>query len=151
MKASKRNHRRRLHLSAPIKAGHHAPLINRVIGATAGATVPRPRVARDLSKLPALERAAEVLRFSAARLEHWLSPGGGLRSALRRGLLFWCLLAIAVLLVAPMVTLLLGQLVAWTGLLAFAVHQLMLLPLGVGVFLLGCKGALLLWRRLFGR
>ena len=114
-------------------------------------TVPRPHVERRLTSLPALERAAEVLRFSAARLEHWLSPGGGLRAALRRGLLLWCLLVIVGLLVAPMVTLVLGQVVIWTGLLAFAVQQLMVLPLGIAVFLLGVKGVTLLWRRLFGR
>lgn len=113
--------------------------------------VPRPHVERNLTSLSALERAAEVLRFSAARLEHWLSPGGGLRAALRRGLLLWCLLVIVGLLIGPMVTLVLGQVVVWTGLLAFAIQQLMVLPLGIAVFLLGVKGVILLWRRLFGR
>ncbi len=113
--------------------------------------IPQPRIERHLTSLPVLERAAEVLRFSAARLEHWLSPGGGLRTALRRGLLLWCLLVIVGLLVAPMVTLVLGQIVAWSGLLAFVVQQLMFLPLGIAVFLLGVKGISLLWRWLFSR
>lgn len=116
-----------------------------------GCAVPTLRVEHYLTSLPALERAAEVLRFSAAKAERWLSPGGGLRAALRRGLLLWCLLVIVGLLVAPMVTLVLGQIVQWTSLLAFAIQQLMVLPLGIAVFLLGIKGIILLWRRLFDR
>ena len=118
---------------------------------TTNVAVPRPRVAHDLTTLPALLRAAEVLRFSLARLEHWLSPNGDLREALRRVLVLWCLLVLVGLLVGPMISLVLGQVVLWSGLLAFVVQQLMLLPLGLGVFLLGGKGVLLLWRRLFGR
>ena len=114
-------------------------------------TVPRPHVERHLTSLPALERAAEVLRFSAARLEHWLSPGGGLRAALCRALLVWCLLVIVGLLVAPMVTLVLGQVVVWTGLLAFVIQQLMVFPRAIGACLWGANGGTGLGRRRCGR
>jgi hypothetical protein len=147
MKANTDHRRRR---TAPVRTGIAAQKIN-IIDPPGASAVPRPRIQRNLTSMPALERAAEVLRYSFARAEYWLSPGGGLRAALRRALLFWCLLVIAGLLVGPMITLLLGQLASWSGLLAFAVQQLMLLPLGIGVFLLGIKGLVLLWRRLFRR
>ena len=148
MKAIKRNQRRQRRHA--LSAKYTARAVN-FIDIPARSTVPRPRVERRLTSLPALERAAEVLRFSTARLEHWISPGGGLRAALRRGLLLWCLLVIVGLLLAPMVTLVLGQVVVWTGLLAFVIQQLMVLSLGTAVFLLGVKGVSLLWRRLFSR
>ena len=110
-----------------------------------------PQVERDLIVLSPVERAAEVLRFSLAQLEFWLSPGGSLRACLRLGLRIWCVLSIFSVVVAPVVTCLLTQAVTWTDLLAQVVHHLMLLPLGIGTFLLSATGVLFVFRFLFRR
>ncbi len=110
-----------------------------------------PQVERGLVLLSPVERAAEVIRYSVARLEFWLSPGGSLRACLRLGLRISCVLSIFSVLVAPVVTSLLTQTVTWTDLLGQAVHHLMLLPLGIGTFVLSAAGVLVVFRFLFRR
>ena len=111
--------------------------------------IPQPPL--GLTRLRPLERSTETLRFSVARFEFWLSPGGHLRECLRLGLWLWCVLTMIGVFVAPAVTYLLTQATTWTGLLARIVHNLMLLPLGIGTFLLSLAGLLLVWRVLFRR
>lgn len=110
-----------------------------------------PRLDRDLPALPAIERSAEVLRFSLARLEYWLSPGGSLRACLRLGLWIWCVAGLFGVFVAPAVTCLLTEAVTWSNLLTQLIHNLMLLPLGIGTFLLSLAGVLFVFRFLFRR
>jgi hypothetical protein len=43
-----------------------------------------PGIDPELTRLGAIERTAETLRYSALRAEHWLSPTGLLREWLRR-------------------------------------------------------------------
>ena len=110
-----------------------------------------PQAERDLVLLSPVERVAEVLRFSLSRFEFWLSPSGSLRACVRLGLRVWCVLSIFSVLVAPVVTGLLTQTVTWTDLLGQAVHHLMLLPLGIGTFVLSAVGVLVVVRFLFRR
>ena len=134
---------------ATLAAGNaQPPALRRLLEPVA---LTRPQVERELVVLSPVERAAEVLRFSLARLEFWLSPGGSLRACLRLGLWTWCVLSIVSVLVAPVVTSLLNQAVTWTDLLAQTVHHLMLLPLGIGTFLLSATGVLVVFRFLFRR
>ena len=91
------------------------------------------------------------MRFALVRLEYWLSPGGHLRECLRLGLWLWCVLSMVGVFVAPALTSLLTQATTWTGLLAQLVHNLMLLPLGIGAFLLSMAGVLLVFRVLSRR
>lgn len=110
-----------------------------------------PQPPLGLTRLRPLERSTETLQFSVARFEFWLSPDGRLRECLRLGLWLWCVLSMIGVFVAPAVTYLLTQATTWTGLLAQIVHNLMLLPLGIGTFLLSLAGLLLVWRVLFLR
>ena len=113
--------------------------------------IKRPGLDRDLPALPTVERSAEVLRFSVARLEYWLSPGGSLRACLRLGLWVWCVAGIFGVLVAPAITCLLTEAVTWSDLLAQFIHNLMLLPLGIGTLLLSLAGLFFIYRFLFRR
>ena len=68
-----------------------------------------PAVDPALTELHPVVRAAEVLRYSLAKFEYWISPGGHVREVLRLSSLLAALLGIPVLMVMPLVTLLLTQ------------------------------------------
>lgn len=123
--------------------------ISRQVLCAAPLAIPQPPL--GITRLGPLERCTETLRFSVSKFEYWLSPGGHLRECLRLGLWLWCVLGMIGVFVAPAVTYLLTQANTWTGLLAQIVQNLMLLPLGIGTFLLSLAGLLLVWRVLFRR
>jgi hypothetical protein len=77
-----------------------------------------PVITGDLAKLPALERSAEVLRYSVLRIEYWLSPHGLLRGILRLSLTLALLLGLPTLIVGPVVLVLLEGVAAAAALLA---------------------------------
>ncbi len=82
------------------------------------APITRPVIDRELTRLPPIERAAEVLRYSARQAEYWLSPGGTLRAVLRLSLKLALLLGLPVLIIGPVVLLLLEGIAAATAALA---------------------------------
>lgn len=88
-----------------------------------------PMVDIDLPYLSAIERSAEVLRYTCSRLEYWLSPQGQLREWLRFNLRIACVLVVPALVVAPLVTLALGQFKAWVDLIVSTTSNLVLFPL----------------------
>lgn len=90
-----------------------------------------PLVDRELPKLTAVERSAEVLRYMWHRFEFWISPKGNLREFIRLNVRLALLLAIPALTVAPLITLALEQLQIWIALLTQAVSGFILLPLSV--------------------
>ncbi len=83
----------------------------------------------DLPHLSSIERSAEVLRYTCSRLEYWLSPQGMLREWLRFNLRIACVLVVPALVVAPLVTLALGQFKAWVDLIVSTTSNLVLFPL----------------------
>lgn len=85
----------------------------------------------DLEHLSGLERSAEVIRYMSGKFEYWISPGGALREWLRFNLRVAFSLAVPVVLVAPLVTLALGQVQSWVDLLARTTSNLILFPLSV--------------------
>ena len=68
-----------------------------------------PTVDPALTELHPVVRSAEVLRYSIAKFEYWISPGGHVREVLRLSSLLAALLGIPALMVMPLVTLLLTQ------------------------------------------
>ena len=68
-----------------------------------------PTVDPALTELHPVVRSAEVLRYSLAKFEYWISPGGHVREVLRLSSLLAALLGIPALMVMPLVTLLLTQ------------------------------------------
>ena len=68
-----------------------------------------PRVDAALTELHPVVRSAEVVRYSLAKFEYWISPGGQVREVLRLSSLLAALLGIPVLMVMPFVTLILTQ------------------------------------------
>lgn len=91
----------------------------------------RPEVDHDLPRLNAIERSAEVMRFSVCEFEHWLSPGGSLREWIRFNLRLALGLAVPGLLVAPLVTLALRQFDTWIEFITKTTSNLVLVPLSV--------------------
>ena len=88
----------------------------------------RPRVEPDLSRLGPVERSAEVIRYSLCRAEYWISPNGWLREWFRINLWAAVVLAIPAILVAPISSYLLTQVVSGTGQMAEVAQHLAQLP-----------------------
>lgn len=88
-------------------------------------------VDRDLPKLTAVERAAEVMRFTFSRLEYALSPLGHLREFVKLNFRVAFAIAIPALLVAPLVTLALNQFKTWIAMLTETMSSFVLFPLSV--------------------
>jgi len=93
--------------------------------------LPEPEVDPDLPRLSAIERSAEVLSYTCRRFEYWLSPQGTLREWLKFNLRLAIGLAVPSLLVAPLVTLALGQFNVWIDLITKTTSNLVLVPLSV--------------------
>ena len=88
-----------------------------------------PAIDPNLHTLHPLVRTAEVLRFALHRLAFWLSPNGLLREWLRLNLLLAALVAITGLILAPLVTVLLGEIAMWVALI---------LQIVTGIFSIAC-------------
>ena len=56
-------------------------------------------------------------RYSLAKFEYWISPGGYVREVLRLSSLLAALLGIPVLMIMPLVTLLFTQVLCWLNLI----------------------------------
>ena len=82
--------------------------------------ITKPSVNRSFLKMGPLERAAEVLRYSALKTEHWLSPNGRLREWMRLNILVAFFIGIPALIIVPILTFLLGQFATWMVFLAQA-------------------------------
>lgn len=93
--------------------------------------VSTPLVDEDLPHLSGIERAAEVLRFMLTKLEHWLSPKGNLREFMKFNFRLAITIAIPLLLVAPLITTALNQLMLWIVLLTQTFSSFILFPLSV--------------------
>ena len=85
-----------------------------------------PRVDPELARLGFVPRSAEVMRFQVLRLEHALSPGGGLRCWLKLNALLALGLAIPALLLVPPITWILAGMATWSAYLAAVVLNLLL-------------------------
>ena len=83
-----------------------------------------PTVDPALTELHPVVRSAEVLRYSLAKFEYWISPGGHVREVLRLSSLLAALLGIPALIVMPLVTLLLTQVLCGLNLLVKIVINL---------------------------
>ena len=110
-----------------------------------------PQIDPQLLALSALERVAEVLRFSVLRAEFWIAPGGTLRAMLRICLGALVFLAIPALTLGPAVLLLLGEAEQAAALLAALAASL---AAAMGSFCMAILGFALLralWRTLCQR
>ena len=88
--------------------------------------VPVPKVDPELDCLGFVPRSAEVIRYQVLRVEHALSPGGGLRCWLKLNVLLALGLAIPAILLVPPVTAVLVAFSTWAGYLAAATLSLLL-------------------------
>lgn len=81
-----------------------------------------------------LVRASEILRYSLHRLEYWVSPNGMLREWLRLNLLLAFLVGITGIILAPLVTILLGEIAEWIQLILQIVTGLVSIALAAIFF-----------------
>jgi hypothetical protein len=93
-----------------------------------------PVIDPDLGELNPLVRAAEVLCYSARRLEHWLSPNGSLREWVRLNLLVAAIIAVIGFLVVPVLAFLLGGIAACVAL----VFQIVTGAIAIAVAVITC-------------
>jgi len=125
---------RRLGLPTPRRPG---TLVAALRAAARPVPLEPPQINPDLTGLSALERSAEVLRYSACRLEYWLSPRGELRAWLKLNLLLALLLAVPAVLVGPVLTYCFWTAATWSQfLLATAVNILLTVLAAMGVVVL---------------
>ena len=108
-----------------------------------------PHVDRCLPHLTALERSAEVLRYTAQCTEHWLSPHGVLREWLRRNVRLALAVVIPLLVLAPVVTLMFDKLQGWSASALQIATSLAQMPAVTTTMLLSAAGMVLY--RLFVR
>jgi hypothetical protein len=90
--------------------------------------IPLPKVHHQLALLPASQRFAEVLSYSVARFEYWISPGGALREWTRLNLAVAFLIGIPALIVVPIGTYLLWQFTTWSNYLVQIAKNFVLFP-----------------------
>lgn len=90
-----------------------------------------PVIDARLTQLPAIERAAEVLRYSVARTEYWLSAGGTLRAVLRASLKLALLIGLPALIIGPVILLLLEGVAAASASLAATAANLAALSISL--------------------
>ena len=102
-----------------------------------------PHVDPALPHLSALERSAEVLRYTVQCLEHWLSPQGVLREWLRRNVRLALALMVPLLVFAPVVTLAIDELQGWSTGVAHIAANLAQMPAVTTTLLLSSAGMVL--------
>ena len=76
--------------------------------------IAKPEIDSSLTSLSAMERVAEVLRFSFMSIEYAVSPNGGVRAWLKLNLLICLMLLAPALLVFPVITWFLVTFTTWT-------------------------------------
>ena len=93
------------------------------------APIDPPTVDPDLQHLHPLTRSAESIRYSILRIEWWISKGGVVREWLRHNARCAVFLGIPAVMVVPIVTFILFQIVRWTAMLNSITRHLILLPM----------------------
>ena len=96
-----------------------------------------PVVDPQLTQHAPIERAAEVVRYSIARAEYWLSPGGTLRGVLRLCIRAALLIGLPAIIVGPVVLLLLEGAVAASASLAIIAANLAALSISLITAVIG--------------
>ena len=88
--------------------------------------LPVPTVDPELARLGFVPRSAEAIRYQVLRLEHALSPGGGLRCWLKLNVLLALGLAIPAIVLVPPATAILAAFATWSAYLAAVALNLLL-------------------------
>ena len=109
---------------------------NRIKDSWKPAPITPPTVDPDLQHLHPLTRSAESIRYSILRVEWWISKGGVVREWLRHNTRCAVFLGIPAVMVVPIVTFILFQVVRWTAMLNSITRHLILLPMLALVLLL---------------
>ena len=110
-----------------------------------------PQVDPDLRSLNGLQRAAESFRYSVLSIEWWLSPNGKLREWLRLNSKVGSVLLVPAVLVVPLVTFILWQIVKWTGWLISIAGNLILFPAAALVAVIVIVAVIALLRLIVGK
>ena len=108
-----------------------------------------PTVDPDLEELTAVQRSAEVIRYSILSLELWLSPLGRLREWVRLNSKLCAILSVPALLVLPLITFILIQVTYWLALLVQMTGNLILFPLAALMALFAISAVVLIVRAIF--
>jgi hypothetical protein len=94
-----------------------------------------PSVDPELPKLSAVERCAEVIRYTVQTLEHWLASSGWLREWVRLNIRIAVMIGTPTLLIGPLVTLALREFGGWATMIATASTNILYFPLTALLFI----------------
>jgi hypothetical protein len=87
-----------------------------------------PQVDPDLHHLDGLTRSVESIRYSILSIEFWMSPNGQVREWLRHNAHLAVWVGIPAIIVVPIITFILCQIVKWTTILTSIARHLIILP-----------------------
>ena len=113
-------------------------------------SVPEPQVDPELPNLSAIERSAEVFRYTAHKTEYWISPRGFIREWFRFNLRIAVILGIPSFFVVPIITYALTQFTTWTNLLATTVTNMIVFPI-MALIVIGLISTLVFLARALNR
>jgi hypothetical protein len=88
-----------------------------------------PTIDEDFTELDGLTRATESWRFAILSWEYWLCPSGILREYIRQIIKLAMFIAAPALLLVPLSTFILSQLVQWAAMLTAIAWKLIVLPI----------------------
>lgn len=135
-------------IRVPGRIAHVVQHLRRMLGAE---PIRRPTVDPELLRLGSISRAAEVVRYSTARAEYWLSPGGTLRSVLKHCIKVALLIGLPVLIIGPVILLLLEGATAASASLAAMAANLAAVSISLITAVIGFAVLIAIVRILFRR
>lgn len=104
-------------------------LWNRIKASWKPTPISPPQVDPELPHLDGITRSAESIKYSILSVEWWISPNGRVREWLRHNTHLAAWLIIPAMLVVPVVSFVLSQVMHWTAMLTTITRHLILLPI----------------------
>ena len=105
----------------------------------------KPRIDPQLPRMEWPERVAEVIRYTAARLEYWISRTGLLREWVKVNIWLAIALSVVAVLVVPAMSAILAGAEAWTALVAKIVGNTMNAVLKLPPIVLSVAAIVVVW------
>jgi hypothetical protein len=110
---------------------------------------PKPDPALETMNAP--QRSAEVIRYSLASLEFWMSPLGQMREYVRLNARLCMILLIPSALVLPLVSWIIYLVAGWIAMLVGLAGKLIVLPIAALIAVVSIKAVICVLRVLFRR
>jgi hypothetical protein len=113
--------------------------------------IAEPKPDTDLETMNAPQRSAEVIRYSLASLEFWMSPLGQMREYVRLNARLCMILLIPSALVLPLVSWIIYLVAGWVAMLVGLAGKLIVLPIAALLAVVSFKGVIYVLKAMFRR